>query len=59
MRWVMWWKNYLIVFLVTSVLVVVSMFSCTSSPKAVKVDQEQISSVKASRTTPVASVQVP
>jgi|GEM_PF-3585946 len=27
----MWWRNYLIVFLITSVLVVVTMLSCSSS----------------------------
>ena len=27
----MWWKNYLIVFIVTSVLVLVTMFSCNTA----------------------------
>ena len=33
----MWWRNYLIVFLVTSVLVVITMLSCSSS----KTQEEQ------------------
>jgi hypothetical protein len=32
----MWWKNYLIVFIVTSVLVLVTMFSCNSAVKETK-----------------------
>jgi hypothetical protein len=38
----MWWKNYLLVFIVTSVLVLVTMISCNTAEKGTTGSEEAV-----------------